>query len=165
MSDMKTVLTQALEALRLKYSDVIYEQSRELARRFESDIDAAQASQAAQQEPVAWHVCSVNSDGSLSLEHAAMWREAAHEHISDAINSEIDGAASWVVRPVFYSAPVAPARQPLTSGERSLLYVKRFGPSVKTAHKLYLCHLTIDGFDAIVKDVEAAHEITGDNNG
>ena len=29
------------------------------------------------QEPVAWHVCSVNSDGSLSLEFAAPWEELA----------------------------------------------------------------------------------------
>ena len=53
-------------------------------------------------EPVAWHVCSVNSDGSLSLEHAAAWKEAAHEHINDAINEhDIEEAATWVVRPVY----------------------------------------------------------------
>ena len=60
------------------------------------------------QEPVAWHVCSVNSDGSLSLEFAAPWEELAHEHINDAINEhDIDGATSWVVRPV-YTHPPAP---------------------------------------------------------
>ena len=52
-------------------------------------------------EPVAWLVCSVNSDGSLSLEHAAAWEEAAHEHINDAINEhDIADASMWVVRPV-----------------------------------------------------------------
>lgn len=56
------------------------------------------------QEPVAWHVCSVNKDGSLSLEFAAPWKELAHEHINDAINEhDIDGATSWVVRPVYTS--------------------------------------------------------------
>ena len=56
------------------------------------------------QKPVAWHVCSVNSDGSLSLEFAASWEESAHEHINDAINEyDIDGATSWVVRPVYAS--------------------------------------------------------------
>lgn len=52
-------------------------------------------------EPVAWLVCSVNHDGSLSLEHGAPWREAAHEHINDAINEYgIEEAAQWIVRPV-----------------------------------------------------------------
>lgn len=60
------------------------------------------------QEPVAWLVCSVNSDGSLSLEHAAAWKEAAHEHINDAITEHgIEEAASWVVRPAYVAAPVA----------------------------------------------------------
>lgn len=69
-------------------------------------------------EPVAWHVCSVNSDGSLSLEFAAPWEERAHEHINDAINEhDIDGAALWVVRPVYASPqPIttepSPAAQP-----------------------------------------------------
>ena len=53
-------------------------------------------------EPVAWLVCSVNFDGTLSLEHAAAWREAAHEHINDAITEHgIEEAASWVVRPAY----------------------------------------------------------------
>ena len=60
-------------------------------------------------EPLAWLVCSVNKDGSLSLEHAAPWRESAHEHINDAINNfGIREAARWVVRPA-YAAPVAVA--------------------------------------------------------
>jgi hypothetical protein len=54
-------------------------------------------------EPAAWLVCSVNSDGSLSLEHAAAWKDAAHEHINDAINEhDIKEATSWVVRPVYF---------------------------------------------------------------
>lgn len=60
-------------------------------------------------EPVAWLVCSVNSDGSLSLEHAAPWEEAAHEHINDAITEhDIEDAASWVVRPAYTSPQPAP---------------------------------------------------------
>lgn len=53
-------------------------------------------------EPVAWLVCSVNKDKSLSLEHAAPWKEAAHEHINDAINEYgLEEAASWIVREVY----------------------------------------------------------------
>lgn len=55
-------------------------------------------------EPVAWHVCSVNGDGTLSLEHACAWEEAAHQHINEAITEHgIEDAASWVVRPVVYA--------------------------------------------------------------
>ncbi len=71
-----------------------------------------------QGEPVAWHVCSVNSDGSLSLEFAAPWEELAHEHINDAINEhDIDGAASWVVRPVYTHPPQQSMRCPEDGGE------------------------------------------------
>ena len=74
------------------------------------------------QEPVAWHVCSVNSDGSLSLEFAAPWEELAHEHINDAINEhDIDGATSWVVRPV-YTHPPAPQRKPLSDEQIWAIY-------------------------------------------
>ena len=70
-------------------------------------------------EPVAWHVCSVNSDGSLSLEFAARWEELAHEHISDAIlDYDIEGAGSWVVRPV-YASPRPVATEPTNcNGEK-----------------------------------------------
>lgn len=72
-------------------------------------------------EPFAWHVCSVNSDGSLSLEHAAAWEEAAHEHINDAITEhDIEGAGSWVVRPA-YHAPQPVEREPLTPREIELI--------------------------------------------
>ena len=64
------------------------------------------------QGPVAWHVCSVNSDGSLSLEHAAAWEEAAHEHINDAITEhDIEGAGSWVVRPAYHAPQPSPTAQ------------------------------------------------------
>ena len=60
------------------------------------------------QEPFAWAVCSVNKDGSLSLEHCASWQEAAHEHINDAITEhQIEGAAAWVVRPLYIAAQPA----------------------------------------------------------
>jgi len=63
---------------------------------------------APEQEPVAWLVCSVNSDGSLSLEHAATWKEMAHEHISDAIlDHGIECAKEWVVRPAYITPPEA----------------------------------------------------------
>lgn len=63
--------------------------------------DTAQA----QQEPVAWLVCSTNPDGSLKIEHAATWKEAAHEHINDAIvEYEVSEAGSWIVQPA-YTAP------------------------------------------------------------
>jgi len=67
---------------------------------------------APQQEAFAWHVCSVNSDGSLSLEHTAAWEEAAHEHINDAITEhDIEGAGSWVVRPAYHAPQPSPAAQ------------------------------------------------------
>ena len=85
-----------------------------------------EAQPAVQGEPVAWHVCSVNSDGSLSLEFAAPWEELAHEHINDAINEhDIDGATSWVVRPV-YTHPPAPQRKPLTQ-DQIMEYVREAG--------------------------------------
>lgn len=49
-------------------------------------------------EAVAWHV--VDADGQLM--HAAGWKEAAHEHINDALNEYgIAEAAKWRVIPVF----------------------------------------------------------------
>lgn len=82
-------------------------------------LDAA-PKQADHAEPVAWHVCSVNSDGSLSLEFAAPWEELAHEHISDAIlDHDIDGAGSWVVRPV-YATPQPIATAPANSASHRI---------------------------------------------
>ena len=61
-------------------------------------------------EPVAWLVCSANKDGSLRLEHASARKESAHEHINDAINEhDIEGAADWVVRPVYTADQVMAA--------------------------------------------------------
>ena len=97
----------------------------------------AKPAQQPQGEPVAWHVCSVNSDGSLSLEFAAPWEELAHEHVNDAINEhDIDGAASWVVRPVYASPQpqqTEPSqnthppqqRQPLTDYEIDRFWMNR----------------------------------------
>jgi hypothetical protein len=60
-----------------------------------------------QVDPFVWLVCSVNADGSLSLEHAAAWERAAHDHINEAIaEHDIDGAAQWVVRPAYLQPPV-----------------------------------------------------------
>lgn len=59
---------------------------------------AAPAPQTPTQEPAAWLV--LDRDGSLI--HAAAWREAAHDHINDAISEHgISEAARWVVRPAF----------------------------------------------------------------
>ena len=63
-----------------------------------------------QNKPVAWLVLSKSRDGSLSLEYAAAWEEAAHEHIDDAITEHgIEEAGAWSVRPA-YLAP-SPARE------------------------------------------------------
>lgn len=87
--------------------------SEDVADASADGFRAGVASVTAGKEPVAWLVCSVNSDGSLSLEHAAAWKEAAHEHINDAITEHgIEDAASWVVRPAYDAAPVA--QQPQT---------------------------------------------------
>lgn len=64
-------------------------------------------------EPSAWLV--LDKDGTLI--HAAAWREAAHEHINDAINEHgVSEAARWVVRPAF-TAPMSatPAAAPLAA--------------------------------------------------
>lgn len=60
------------------------------------------------QEPVAWLVM----DESGYVQHAASWRDAAHEHINDAINEhDLVCARTWRVVPV-YTAP--PQRKPLS---------------------------------------------------
>ena len=52
-------------------------------------------------EPVAWLVM----DESGYVQHAASWRDAAHEHINDAINEyDLVCARTWRVVPV-YAAP------------------------------------------------------------
>lgn len=77
--------------------------------KHKTEIRAALAQARAEQaEPFAWLVCSVNADGSLSLEHAAAWQEAAHQHVNEAISEhDIEEAAAWVVRPAYLAAPVA----------------------------------------------------------
>jgi hypothetical protein len=46
--------------------------------------------------PLAWLVIS-DEDGII---YASGWREAANEHIQDAIEMELDGAARWRMVPV-----------------------------------------------------------------
>ncbi len=56
-------------------------------------------------EPVAWLVM----DESGYVQHAASWRDAAHEHINDAINEhDLVCARTWRVVPV-YTAPPRPS--------------------------------------------------------
>lgn len=105
--------------LMLKLADELKEcqdQRRAAFRRIEEldrELQALRA-QIGQGVPVAWLVCSVNKDGSLSLEHAAAWQEAAHEHINDAITEHgIADAASWVVRPAY--THTAPQQKPHTA--------------------------------------------------
>ncbi len=56
-----------------------------------------------EQEPVAWGVFDPDAG---SLEYAAGWPEACHEHINDCITEmDVYDATRWVVRPL-YLAPV-----------------------------------------------------------
>lgn len=76
----------------------VWSYSADLVRSIVSAALAAPAPQAPTQEPAAWLV--LDRDGSLI--HAAAWREAAHDHINDAISEHgISEAARWVVRPAF----------------------------------------------------------------
>ena len=112
------------------------------------------------QEPVAWHVCSVNSDGSLSLEFAAPWEEAAHEHINDAINEyDIDDAASWVVRPV-YASPQPQRTEPPQDmpQQRKPLTDKEIMNTLKAQGTGIHWRLYVE----TVRAVERAHGITGE---
>ena len=54
------------------------------------------------QEPDCWGVFS--EDGP---EYIAPWKDAAHEHINDAIAAGLPEAARWTVQPL-YAAPAAP---------------------------------------------------------
>jgi hypothetical protein len=98
MTDQLKTLREVREALDYHVAQTRPIERTAIARanldRLISEVEAV--------EPVAWHVCSYNKDGTLSLEHAAAWQEAAHEHINDAITEHgIEEAASWVVRPVY----------------------------------------------------------------
>lgn len=68
-------------------------------------LQAQEKPMTAKQEPFAWLVCSINTDGSLSLEGAEQFQEKAHEAINDAINDELHGAKDWVVRPAYLQEP------------------------------------------------------------
>jgi len=90
---------EASEELR-RLADIEHEHRALLAteQNLREELAALKASLV---EPVAWLVCSVNKDKTLSPEFAAAWRDAAHDHIKDAVEYEIEGAAEWVVRPVY----------------------------------------------------------------
>ena len=94
--------------------------SQEMIKEMESALDAWT------DEPVAWLVLSVGRDGSYSVEHAAAWKEAAHEHINDAITEfDIDGAGKWIVRPAYtHPAP----RQPLSDKQIAEAWVSISDP-------------------------------------
>ena len=113
------------------------------------------------QEPVAWHVCSVNSDGSLSLEFAAPWEEAAHEHINDAINEyDIDDAASWVVRPV-YASPQPQRTEPPYAAPQQRKPLS--ADQIRDAVNDHAFWATSKNFIfRIARAIERAHGITGE---
>lgn len=142
--------------------------------------DTAQA----QQEPVAWLVCSTNPDGSLKVEHAATWKEAAHEHINDAIvEYEVSEAGSWIVQPA-YTAPRPTENLRCKSTQKRLAtlwgYVKKEPDHFRDAAQMVparqpltdsqvkelakkhpaedLCRWS---YGMGIKDAEAAHGITG----
>lgn len=56
-------------------------------------------------------------------------------------------------------ALAAAVAEPLTDGEKSLLWVRLFGPHVKPQHRLPRTYVSRDGFDAIVRAIERAHGI------
>lgn len=135
-------------------------------------------------EPAAWLVCSVNKDGSLYLVQAVAWKEAAHEHINDAINEyDIKGAANWVVRAAYTADQVHAAiaaveadmaqRKPLTD-EQVYGVVSSIGPDVmelakqwadNEIHSYSLTHQAEVLAAAIVRRTEAAHGITEPKGG
>lgn len=74
-------------------------------------------------EPFAWIVCWPDDDGVLHPGFAAAWKDAAHEHINDAISEGVDEASKWVVRPVYIRpAPAAPQ-----AGEAEPLFLLHTG--------------------------------------
>jgi len=108
--DLRDRLVAISEAIANQDDRAAQAMLREILKAPQADSQPAPQQEA--QEPFAWHVCSVNSDGSLSLEHAAAWEEAAHEHINDAITEhDIEGAGSWVVRPAYHAPQPSPAAQ------------------------------------------------------
>ena len=115
------------------------------------------------QEPVAWHVCSVNSDGSLSLEFAAPWEELAHEHVNDAINEhDIDGAASWVVRPV-YASPQPQQTEPSQNTHPPQQRKPLSADQIRDAVNDHAFWATSKNFIfRIARAIERAHGITGE---
>jgi hypothetical protein len=103
-------------------------------------MTALRAALAEPVEPVAWLVM----DESGYVQHAASWRDAAHEHINDAINEhDLVCARTWRVVPAYASPP---QRKPLTDEEIERLWYpsavmaepgKRrvaFGRAIEQAH-------------------------------
>jgi hypothetical protein len=144
--DAETVERLRLEAIEAYKAGLIAKWENYQANEAEGDAftvgyftrveeeDAALAQQQGEAVPFAWHVCSVNKDGSLSLEFAAAWQEAAHEHINDAIADHgIEDAAAWVVRPAYHHP--APAQQPLNAWIKT---ADQMPPSGKTVLAFYL---------------------------
>ena len=97
---------------------------------------------AKQDEPVAWLI--VDKDGTLM--HAVGWREAAHEHINDAINEhDLAEAAEWKVVPA-YAAPQQ--RKPLSDEQ---IYAAISDQVFWATSKNFIVR--------VVRDVERAHGI------
>ena len=101
---------------------------------------------AKQDEPVAWLI--VDKDGTLM--HAVGWREAAHEHINDAINEhDLAEAAEWKVVPA-YAAPQQ--RKPLSEFQRMRIIGDEFPLALVEP-------IVIQKIDSVCIAVEAAHGI------
>ena len=96
-------------------------------------------------EPVAWLVM----DESGYVQHAASWRDAAHEHINDAINEhDLVCARTWRVVPV-YAAPQQ--RKPLSADQ------------IRDAVNDHAFWATSKNFIfRIARAIERAHGITGE---
>ena len=107
MSDLRKAAQQALAALKGYRRELNDTQPCDAEQALRAALEA-QLEQP--QEPTTiWVVCSGAPDGSLIPEFAAPWREAAHEHINDAMDRGDEDASTWVVRQ-FHSRP-----QPLRS--------------------------------------------------
>ena len=98
------------------------------------------------------------------LELIAEWKSIARVQ-SAKLHVALDepGAADrlWAVLQETKLDVPAPVAQPLTDGQRSLLWAKHFGPNVMPQDRQRNCHLTIAGFDFVVRLIECAHGIGG----
>lgn len=102
--DLRTAAQQALARLQYHYAGDPDDSDAIATLRAALDQQAVSDAALAQPEPVAWLV--LDEDG-LPM-YAAAWREAANEHINDAINEhDLVEAHKWRVVPV-YAHPPAP---------------------------------------------------------